>query len=381
MKICLVHDDFVQSGGAESLFATIAELYPDAPIYTSLVNWQKLPASIGKNRVRPSFMQKIPFATKLYKLLLPLYPLAFESFDFDGFDLVISSTTRFAKAVITKPGTAHICYINSTPRFLYEEEKKSDYLHWTVSILMSPYLKWLKKWDKASSARVDLYIANSTNVQAKIKNQYHRDAQVVYPSCDTAFFRPSNQTGIQSDKKDYYLVVSRLVKWKKIDIAIKALQEIKANLIIIGDGPDKERLERMATNGKQKAIRDAKEKTESKITFAVWVTREELRTLYWGAKALIITQEEDFGISAVEAQACGAPVIAYGKGGLREIIQDKKTGIFFDSQDSSSLKDAIFTSSRLKYNKLAIRNNALRFAKTNFEEKLKETVSQYVKPA
>ncbi len=137
----------------------------------------------------------------------------------------------------------------------------------------------------------------------------------------------------------------------------------------------------MATNGKQKAIRDAKEKTESKITFAVWVTREELRTLYWGAKALIITQEEDFGISAVEAQACGAPVIAYGKGGLREIIQDKKTGIFFDSQDSSSLKDAIFTSSRLKYNKLAIRNNALRFAKTNFEEKLKETVSQYVKPA
>src|SRR3989304_7069492 len=154
-KIALVHDDFVQSGGAESLFATIASIWPDAPIYTSLVDWKKIPATISRNRVRPSFMQKIPFATRFYRTLLPLYPLAFESFNFDEFDLVISSTTRFAKSIITKPGTIHICYINSLPRFLWSEQIQQDYLPPIAMLILKPFLAWLKRWDIATSYRPD----------------------------------------------------------------------------------------------------------------------------------------------------------------------------------------------------------------------------------
>src|SRR3989338_2024224 len=154
MKVALVHDYFTQVGGAESLFATIASIFPDAPIYTSLVNWQKIPNSIEPKRIITSFIQNIPFAQKFYKVLLPLYPLAFESFDFSAYDLVISSTTRFAKSIVTTPQTIHISYVNSVPRFLYDQEKNSDYLSGLSSWVLAPYLSWLKKWDRASAARV-----------------------------------------------------------------------------------------------------------------------------------------------------------------------------------------------------------------------------------
>src|SRR3990167_7486017 len=166
-KIALVHDDFVQAGGAESLFATIASIWPDAPIYTSVVDWKKLPATINRNRVRPSFIQKIPFATRFYRTLLPLYPLAFESFNFDEFDLVISSTTRFAKSIITKPKTMHICYMNSIPRFLYGRKAQADYLPIMLRLIFKPILIWLKRWDKVSSCRPDLFVANSANISKK----------------------------------------------------------------------------------------------------------------------------------------------------------------------------------------------------------------------
>src|SRR3989339_1404504 len=168
-KIALVHDDFIQAGGAESLFATIASIWPKAPIYTSLVNWGKLPSTINRDRIRPSWMQKIPFAAKLYKALLPLYPLAFESFNFNEFDLVISSTTRFAKSIITQPRTMHICYMNSIPRFLYGRKAQADYLPIMLRLIFKPILIWLKRWDKVSSCRPDLFVANSANISKKIK--------------------------------------------------------------------------------------------------------------------------------------------------------------------------------------------------------------------
>ena len=365
MRIALVHDDFVQAGGAESLFVTIASIWPDAPIYTSLVDWKKLPVTIDRNRVRPSFIQKIPFATKLYKLLLPLYPLAFESFNFDDFDLVISSTTRFAKSVITKPKTIHICYLNSLPRFLWGRQVQKNYLKSPVVFLVRPFLIWLKRWDIVASSRVDFYIANSENVAKKIKKIYSRRSDVIHPFADTQFFRPAKIHNWELKSQNYFLVVTRLVKWKKIEIAIKAACNLGINLKIVGEGPDRSRLKGL--------VRDDK---AGDIEFLGRVTREQLREHYQNCQALIITQEEDFGIAAVEAQACCRSVIAYAYGGQREIVREGKTGLFFDSQNAQSLQDAIKAFFRVKWSVSACRENALRFSKEKFIRELERYVSQ-----
>lgn len=364
MKVCLVHDDLVQLGGAERLFEEVSKIFPDAPIYTSLVNFEKLPKSINPNRIRASFMQKIPFATKFYKALLPFYPLAFESLNFDEFDLVISSTTRFANSIITKPKTLHICYMNSVPRFLYEDDKKNDYLHAAIHLLISPYMKWLNKWDKATASRVDIYIANSKNVQSKIKKFYSRDATVICPPVDTQFFKPDELKTQRSINQNYYLVVSRLAKWKRIDVAINAIGDSE-RLIIVGSGPDKSRL-----------IKIAKGK---KIEFKESISRAELKALYKDAKAFIVTQDEDFGIATAEAQACGTSAIAYRAGGSQEIIIEGKTGIFYNSQNPDSLKDAIKAHSKLKWGVVSCRNNALRFSKSAFKKSFKQAIDYATK--
>lgn len=363
MKIALVHDDFIQVGGAENLFAEIASIYPNAPIYTSLVNWNKLPAGIDRNRIRPSFMQKIPYAAKFYKLLLPLYPLAFESFDLSPFDLVISSTTRFAKGIVTSTKTTHVCYINSIPRFLWHDSQKESYLPGPTNFLIKPVLKLLKKWDKIASVRVDFYIANSANIASGVKKIYGRDAAVVYPFADTEFFRPAKIHNWKLKNQNYYLVTSRLVRWKKIEVAIEAAQNLGINLKIVGTGPDSGRLKKIATS--------------EKIEFLGIVAREKLRELYQNARGLIVTQDEDFGIAAVEAQACGIPVTAYGSGGQRETVKNRVTGLFFPEQTAKSLEDAISESLEVKWNLQEIRKNALKFTKSAFSRNLKAKIKEY----
>src|SRR3989344_1462171 len=364
MKTCLVHDDFVQEGGAENLFAAIASIWPNAPIYTYLVDWNKLPESISRDRIISSFIQKISFSAKFHKLLLPLYPFAFESFNLDGFDLVISSTTRFAKSAITKPQTAHICYANNIPRFIWDLEMQKNYLPKLLAKIFVSYFSWLQKWDKAASSRVDFYIANSQNVQRRIKNNYGVTSQIIYPYADLDFYTVPKVHNWQLKSKNYFLIVTRLVRWKKVDLAIDALAKSSSPLIIVGDGPDENRLRRIA-------------KRSSKVQLAGRVTRKKLKELYQNARALIVTQEEDFGISMVEAQACGIPVIAYGKGGQKEIVLEAKTGLFFEIQSSQSLKDAIEYSSRLKWSKAACRKNALRFSKDNFISNLRALVKKH----
>lgn len=362
MKICLVHDDFVQSGGAESLFATIAQIWPEAPIYTSLVDKSKVPQSIDQSRIITSWMQKIPFAKNLYKTLLPFYPLAFESFNFNDFDVVITSTTRFAKSVLTKPKTIHISYLNSTPRFLYNVEAQAEYLPSSIRFFLGPFLKWLSRWDKVSSARVDFYVANSQNVASQIDNIYGRSAEIIHPFADTNYFKVAKIHKWQLKSQDYFLIVTRLVKWKKIETAIEAADAFGSNLIIVGDGPDRKRLESIS----------------KKVQFRGRVKREELRDLYQNCRALIVTQEEDFGIAAVEAQACGKPVIAYIKGGQADIVKNGETGILFNEQNSKSIQDAISSLSSLKWSVAKNRANALRFTKSRFAGKLRETIRKYV---
>lgn len=364
MKIALIHDDFMQSGGAESLFATIANLYPEAPIYTSVVNWSKIPRSIDPKRIKTSFIQKIPLAQTFFKLLLPLYPLAFESFDLKNYDLVISSTTRFAKSVLTGPRTIHVSYVNSLPRFLYNVEASQNYLHPVISFILKFFFKWLKFWDKVASQRVDFFIANSENVKRQIEKFYGRDADVIYPFADTDFFEVAKIHNWKLKSQNYFLIVSRLVKWKKVDIAIETAMQLGKNLIIVGDGPDKNRLKKIAQSSQN-------------IKFAGKVTRENLKEYYQNCQALMVTQEEDFGIAQVEAQACGQPVIAYGLGGQKEIIKEGETGFFFDKQTSDSLKDAINAFFGLKWKSYACRKNSMRFEKALFLKNFKNQLSKY----
>lgn len=362
MKIALVHDDFTQNGGAENLFAETAQIFPDAPIYTALVDWQKLPKSIDKSRVRTSFMQKIPFAVKFYRMLLPFYPLAFESFDLSAFDVIISSTTRFAKGVVTSSSAVHICYINSIPRFLWHAGHKKDYLPFPFGFIFRPVLDWLKRWDSAAASRVDFFIANSRNVAVQIKNVYGRSSEVVYPFADTDFYVPAKIHNWKLKSQKYYLVVSRLVLWKKIEIAIRAANNLGISLFIVGEGPDENRLKRLA--GKN-------------IKFLGKISKEELRGFYQNAQALIITQEEDFGIAMVEAQACGIPLVAFGVGGQKEIIKNGLTGLFFATQSAGSLEDAINSSSAVKWNSAEIVKGSQRFSRAQFVKNLKAKVKEY----
>lgn len=359
MKVALVHDDWVQDGGAERLFEAIASEFPKAPIYTSLVDWDKLPTKISRNRIQTSFIQRIPFAKSLYKLFLLLYPHAFESFNFDKYDVVISSTTRFAKSIITKPKTIHICYINSVPRFLWDYDAAKEYLPWILRILTKPLIFWLRRWDIVASSRPDYFISNSQNVARNVKKIYSRKSEVIYPFVDTDFFQPA-----KVNNRDYFLVVSRLVKWKKIEIAIKAARETGQKLIIIGTGPDRKRLEKIA-------------RSNPDIFFAGSVTNNQLRLYLQFSKALIVTQKEDFGRSTAESLACGRPVIAYKEGGQAEIIENGKTGILFNSQSAASLKGAIQAYSRVKWDINASRKCALQFSKDTFVYKLKEAVTKY----
>lgn len=366
MKIALVHDDFCQNGGAEGLFAAIANLFPEAPIYTSLVDWNKLPVPISQNRVRPSFVQKIPFATKFYKVLLPLYPLAFESFNFDEYDVVISSTTRFAKSIITKPSTVHICFINNIPRFLWNKESRDHYMAKWLMMLTSPVMFWLKRWDKVAASRPDYYIANSQNVSARLKKCYGRQTdEIIYPFADLNFFKIPRVHNWELKSQNYFLVVSRLVKWKRIELAVKACAELKKNLIIVGTGPDMNRLQKIANV------------SGGNSQFLGWAPQVKLRELYQNCTGFIVTQQEDFGIAAVEAQACGAPVIAFKLGGLKEIAVDGESGLFFTEPKVDSLKDAITRASKVKWNKSAIRRSANRFSKNGFENALTNTVNRY----
>lgn len=356
MKLALVHDYLNQAGGAERVVECLHETYPEAPIYTSIYDKNRMPGIFRSMDIRTSFMQNLPFVMKHFKKYLPLYPFAFKSFDLSGFDLILSSSSAWGKGVKKKAGQLHICYCHSPMRFawMYEDYMEKEEYGPFIRMLLPPVMKWLKKWDIETARNVDFFIANSKTTEKRIKLFYGRDSHVINPPVDTSFFKPYN------DKiKDYFLVVSRLNPYKHIDLAVEAFNELGLPLYIIGFGPDERRLKKMAG---------------SNIKFLGKLPDPELVKYYSECRAFVLPGEEDFGLTPVEAQACGRPVVAYRAGGALESVVEGVTGIFFDMQEKNSLIEAVKKFNMMSFDKEKIRENALKFDKGVFKKRIKEFV-------
>lgn len=355
MKVALVHDDLVQWGGAERVLVALSEIYKDAPIYNSLYdkNHPLLKEKFTNKEIKTSFLQKIPGWKYLYKPFLPLYPMAFEQFDFSEYDLVISNTTRFAKSIITKPGTLHICYCHTPPRFLWGFSGQK------VTGILKPYLKWLKRFDKESSSRPDIFLAGSKNAQQRIKDIYRRDSQVVYPFVEIERF-----AYVKPFQGNYLLVIARLIPYKRVDLVIKAAKRLGLSLKIVGDGPENEKLRAIAG---------------SQVEFLPRLDEQTLLQVLAGCKALVVAAEEDFGMGPLEAQALGKPVVAYRKGGALETVIEGKTGYFFDEQTVDSLIDALKKLDELGYNEKSCFAQAQTFSKERFVRQFQEICTNSLK--
>jgi glycosyltransferase involved in cell wall biosynthesis len=362
MKIALVHDDLIQRGGAERLFLAMIEVFPGADVFVSMVSdhWET-----QNSKLKTSFMQRLPFKEKLYRHYFMFYPLAFESFDFAGYDVVLSSSTRFAHGVITRPETLHICYMNTPPRMFWEpfeyfEESPA------LRLFISPFLSWLRVWDRTAAQRPDVLIANSKTPQARIKKYYGRDSNIIYPFVDLERFRihPNENSPLDYSNLNtfgYFLVVSRLTSWKKIDIAIEACNQLKLPLKIIGEGHDLPRLKKLAGPN---------------IEFLGRLTDKEVVRYYKNCRALIFPQKEDFGITPLEAMAAGKSVIAFKAGGALETVIEGKTGEFFYPQTTSALVEVLKHYDTVQYHSENCRAQAERFGKERFQRELKSFVEE-----
>jgi len=354
MKIAIVHDWLTNMGGAERVILAFHEIFPDAPIYTSVYNPDKLPEEFRKMNIRTSFIQKLPKAKTKYNMYLPFMPTAFEQFELSEYDVVLSSSSSCAKGVITRPDTLHICYCHTPMRYAWDfyHEYKENAPKWQKRFI--PFLmNYVRMWDRLSADRVDYFIANSSAVARRIKKHYRRDAAVINPPVNVDFYTPKDED------EDYFLIVSRLVEYKRIDIAVEAFNDLGLPLIIIGDGPEKSKLQRMA---------------KGNIKFLGRLPDEEVKGYYAKCRALIFPGEEDFGITPLEAQACGRPVIAFGKGGVLDSVIDGVTGLFFMEQNKESLKEAIIKFNEMKFDKKVIRKHAEKFDVNVFKQKIYDFV-------
>jgi glycosyltransferase involved in cell wall biosynthesis len=368
MKIALVCDDLIQFGGQERLVASLTDLYPGAPLYTTVASEKWIKICADKNiQLHTSFMQKLPKIEKLnrYYSVFLLHILALESFDFSEFDVVLSVSSRFAHGVITKPTTKHICYMNTPGRMIWEPESYFKYedfgylrpLKFLAKIFINPVLNWMRRWDYTAAQRVDYFIANSKTPQERIKKYYGRDSVVVYPFFENPK-KPSKKERTQQD--GYYLLISRLQPWKRVDIAVECCSENKRKLKIIGTGSYENELKKTAADC---------------VEFLGYVNEEEKGKLIYGCTALIQTQYEDFGIVPLEALSRGKPVIAFGKGGVTEIVSPGVTGEFFMEQDADSLEKVINSFDPKKYDPKACITASSRFSKENFLRSVQDFVS------
>jgi glycosyltransferase involved in cell wall biosynthesis len=349
-KIAIVADAMVGLGGGESVVEVLAQAFPEAPIYTLLYDPKRTPDSIEK-RVITSWLQRIPFSTRYAKALLPLYPNAIESFNLSTFDVIISSNHTLAKGILRSSEQVHICYCHTPMRAIWEcSHAELNRIPTLLHPLARNFFLNLRLWDFAAAARVDHFIANSRITQNRIATHYRRESIVIPPPIDTKRFDPGGKID------DYYLVVSRNVPYKRIDLAVAATQKLERRLIVVGDGTNRLK------------------STSKHVTFYGKIHPTKLLELMRGAQALLAPQLEDFGMAIVEMNACGRPVIAYGKGGALETLIDGKTGIFFHEQSAESLSEAILRFESLSFDSVLIRRHAEQYSKESFIKTMREFV-------
>ena len=358
MKIALVHDHLVQDGGAEKVLLALQDVFPGAPTYTLLYDPKRVSAEFASKDIRTSFLQRLPFGLKKYQWLLPFMPAATESYDLSEFDVVVSSSSAFAKGIITRPGAVHICYCHTPTRYLwsdthsYVQELRAPKL---LKLGLPMLLNKLRIWDRLSADRVDRFVANSRTVADRIRKYYGRESDVIHPPVETGKFSVSDAPGT------YFLAGGRLVSYKRFDLVIQAFNRLGLPLKIFGDGP-------LAAQYRKEA--------RPNIEFTGKVSDEEKAALYRGAIAFIHPQEEDFGITALESMASGRPVIAYRKGGALETVVEGVTGAFFDDQEWEELATAVIRFDPAAYDPLAIRAHAEAFDVALFKRRIAGLVSE-----
>ncbi len=364
MRVALVHDWLTGMRGGEKCLEALCELYPFADLYSLVYNPNQIAPAIQRMDVRVSFVNRLPWAQRAYRYYLPLFPTAIERFEFGEYDLIISSSHCVAKGIFPHRAL-HIAYVHAPMRYVWDQYDAyfGSGSSWISRAGMLVWRRYLQRWDVRSSERVDYFIANSNNVANKIQRLYGRSAKVIYPPVDVERF----QIG-EPQEPAYYLIVSALVPYKRIDLAVEAFNGIKTRLKIVGDGPLRRALQRRGA---------------ANIEFLGWVDDSVLANVYAGCQALIFPGEEDFGIVPLEAQACGRPVIAHGQGGALETIVPLNgsggaapTGIFFAEQTTQSLIYAVrlFEENRRHFNPAAIRQHACRFSRERFKAEINDYI-------
>jgi glycosyltransferase involved in cell wall biosynthesis len=344
----------VQSGGAERVVEALAEAFPDAPVFTILYDPDRGPRAIEK-RVVQSWLHRIPGANRVAKALIPFYPNAVESFDLRDFDVIVSSHHTLAKGILRTSEQTHICYCHTPMRSLWERpHEEIKRAPGALRPLVKHLLHGLRSWDYDAASRVDTFVANSEHTASRIAKHYRRSSIVLHPPIDTDKFQPSTERG------NFYLVASRNVPYKRIDLAIAASKRLGSRLIIVGDGTD--RLADDAPN----------------ITYMGKVSDAKLLSLMREAKALLFPQHEDFGMTVLEMNACGRPVIAFAKGGALETVIDGVTGVVFTEQTVESLTEAMCRFETISFDSNRIRRHAEKFSKQRFHERIRQIVNEAI---
>lgn len=365
MKIALVHDYLIQYGGGERVLEALCEIFPDAPIFTLLYGEKETFGAFAGKKIHTSFLQKTPFVKKHHRFFPALMPFAVEQFDLSGYDLIISDSASFAKGVVTPSRSAHICYCHTPTRFAWDDSQRyiETFGHYRIITKLIPFfMNYIRIWDRHAADRVDYFLANSDFVGRRIAKYYRREAKVLYPPVDAreiiayANSNPAAGRAVENHGEKYFLMVGRFLPYKQFDLAIAAFNEIGLPLKIVGGGPEKSRLKKIA---------------KPNIEFYDFVIdKKRLFEYYKNCEALIFPQEEDFGITAVEAMAAGKPVIAFRGGGALETVIENKTGIFFNEQTPESLIEAVKNFRPENFDAKFIQKHALKFDKSNFKKEI-----------
>lgn len=363
--MALVHDWLNQMGGAENVLEEFVDLFPDAPVYTSMYGPDKMPQSYRDWTIHTTFMQRLPLVTDHHQAYLPLYPAAFQSTDLSRFDLVLSNKSGFCHGVRTRNGprkALHVCYCLTPTRFLwlYDQYRQREQIGGLLDLGLRPLLALLRRWDYAAAQKVDYFIAISGAVQERIRTIYDRDSVVVHPPVDTRRFSPDPSVPVG----DYYLIVSRLIPYKRIDLAVKAFQELPhERLLVVGSGRARQALEDLAGPN---------------VSFLGWQPGERILELMRGCKAFLFPGLEDFGITPVEAMSVGRPVIAFRGGGALDTVISGKTGELFDLQTPERLRQTIELFDGRAYDPAECRVQAQRFSREAFRRRLLGTLNEFV---